>query len=179
MTTTTDRAVISDEYRALQQDLHRRTNYGVASLQFGKLIKSLLEKFGAQSVSDYGAGRKNLLVALEREGVSTDYRPYDPAFPEYGEPTEGDLVCCIDVLEHIEPDLLDNVLDDLQRITVKHGFFTVHTGPAMKILADGRNAHIIQQPREWWLPQLTRRFNVVQVADAPGGFMVLVSRLPA
>ena len=62
------------------------------------------------------------MVALGKKNVK--YYPYDPVFPEYGEPKEADLVCCIDVLEHIEPPYLKNVLQDLSKITNKIGFFT-------------------------------------------------------
>jgi hypothetical protein len=169
------RPVITEEYRRLQQELHKNPNYGVASLQFGETVKALVEQLGARSISDYGAGKQNLRVALEKPGVATDYRPYDPAFPEYGAPRSADLVCCIDVLEHIEPELLDNVLDELAGLTVAHGFFTIHTGPAVKVLADGRNAHLIQKPSSWWLLRLCPRFEVDGLQKTPGGFLVLVS----
>lgn len=171
-----DRPLISEDYRRLQQKLHENPNYGVASLQYGQAVKQLAQQVGATSISDYGAGKQNLRVALEKAGlIVTDYRPYDPAFPEYGEARSADLVCCIDVLEHIEPELLDNVLDELARLTVGHGFFTVHTGPAMKVLADGRNAHLIQEPPDWWLPKFAARFTVAHQQPAPGGFLVVVT----
>jgi len=44
------------------------------------------------------------------------------------DPSPASFVACIDVLEHIEPELLDNVLDDLRRVTAQIGVFTVHTG---------------------------------------------------
>ena len=49
------------------------------------------------------------------------------------------LVVVLRRLEHIEPDLLDNVLDELSAITRKLVFLTVHTRPAKKMLSDGRN----------------------------------------
>ncbi len=85
----------------------------------------------------------------------------------------ADLVCCIDVLEHIEPLYLDAVLADLRRITVNVGMFTIHTGPAMKTLTDGRNAHLIQKPSSWWLPKLCERFEITHLRDIGVGFWVL------
>ena len=167
--------VITEDYRRQQQQLHLNPHYGVASISFAPLVKQILERLKAESLSDYGAGKQNLRLTLEKSGVSLDYRPYDPAFPEYGDARPGDLVCCIDVLEHIEPELLDNVLDDLARITVKHGFFSIHTGAAIKVLSDGRNAHLIQKPSSWWLPKLCERFEIVQLQGAPGGFWILVT----
>jgi len=171
--------VISEDYRRLQQLLHENPAYGVASLQFAHIVKQVAEQIGATSISDYGAGKMHLDRALRGLGMALDYRPYDPAFPDYGPPRPADLVCCIDVLEHIEPVYLDPVLDDLGRITVGHGLFSIHTGPAAKHLADGRNAHLIQRPASWWLPRLCRRFEVDALQKSPGGFFIIVSPLAA
>jgi hypothetical protein len=169
---------ISEEYRKLQQELHLNPNYGIASLAFAPLVADIIRQTNPRSLSDYGAGKKNLLRALTEAGIGGfDYRPYDPAFPEYGEPREADLVCCIDVLEHIEPPLLDNVLDELQDITTRMGFFSIHMGPAGKTLADGRNAHLIQKPSSWWLKRLVERFEIMhlQMHQMMGyGFWVVV-----
>lgn len=155
---------ISEAYRKLQQDLHLNPNYGVASLHFAPIVADIMRQTGARSISDYGAGKKNLLKGLASAGVTGfDYYPYDPAFPEYGKPKPADLVCCIDVLEHIEPDFLGNVIDDLAAITTKLGFFSIHMGPAVKVLADGRNAHLIQKPSSWWLKRLVERFEIAHV----------------
>jgi hypothetical protein len=170
--------VISEDYRRQQQILHRNPNYGVASLMFAGHVAHVVAVSGAASVSDYGAGKQNLRKALEARGVYVEYAAYDPAFPEYGEAKPADLVCCIDVLEHIEPEFLDNVIAELARITTTRGFYTIHTGPAIKTLADGRNAHLIQQPPEWWLAKLEDHFEVEHKADTPGGFFVVVVPRP-
>ena len=168
--------VISEDYRRLQQALHRNPAYGMMSIEFAPIVRQIIDKGKLQSLSDYGAGKQNLIKTLrEKHGLEIDYRPYDPAFPEYGEPRPADLVCCIDVLEHIEPELLNNVLDELQSITPRYGLYSVHTGPAVKILADGRNAHLTQQPSSWWLPRLCQRFEIDALNKTSGGFYVLVS----
>jgi hypothetical protein len=155
---------ITEEYRKLQQELHKNPNYGVASLQFAPFVASIIKQTGVKSVADYGAGKQNLLKGLAQQGVTPgEYFPYDPAFPEYGPPRAADLVCCIDVLEHIEPDLVENVIAELATITPKFGFFSVHMGPAGKVLADGRNAHLIQKPTSWWLPKIVKHFEILQL----------------
>jgi hypothetical protein len=159
-----DRPTISSEYLEQQKILHQNPDYGVASLSFAPIVGDFIRQTGVQSVSDYGAGKKNLLLGLQRSGVNpTEYFPFDPVFEEYGEPRPADLVCCIDVLEHIEPEKLENVLLELSKITLNFGFFSIHTGPATKILSDGRNAHLIQQPSSWWLPRLTKYFEVLHL----------------
>lgn len=167
---------ISDDYRNAQKQLHENPEYGVASLQFAPIVKEVMEEIGAKSISDYGAGKCRLKMKLQELGSRKfRYFPYDPAFPEYGEPKEAELVCCIDVLEHVEPFYVEAVLIDLRKITNGHGFFTIHTGPAGKTLPDGRNAHLIQKPASWWLPKLCDHFETQHLQQSPGGFWIVVS----
>ncbi|CAA7621897.1 hypothetical protein [Magnetospirillum sp. UT-4] len=173
-------AVITEEYRRVQRELHESNpDYGVASVGFAPLLADLLAKIGARTLLDYGAGKGRLgqeLARLLPGRIAVDH--YDPARPQWAKvPVPNDFVACIDVLEHIEPDLLDNVLDDLARVTRRHGFFTVHTGAAMKVLPDGRNAHLIQQPARWWLSKLLDRFDLLVFNRTESGFWVLVAPL--
>jgi hypothetical protein len=92
---------------------------------------------------------------------------YDPAIPGKEEtPRPADLVVCTDVLEHIEPDRLVFVLDDLRRCTLKLGYFVIHTGPSSKTLADGRNTHLIQKDKTWWALKLSKYFEVAKLEEA-------------
>ena len=119
-----NRPTITSEYLEQQKILHQNPNYGVASLSFAPIIADFIRQTGVNSISDYGAGKKNLLLGLQRHGINPiEYYPFDPAFEEYGEPMPADLVCCIDVLEHIEPEKLENVLLELSKITLNFGFF--------------------------------------------------------
>ena len=80
-------------------------------LSLAPIVADFIRQIGVRSVSYYGAGKRNLLVGLKNLGVvPASCYPCDPAFEEYGEPKIADLVCCIDVLEHIEPKKLENVL---------------------------------------------------------------------
>jgi methyltransferase family protein len=172
--------LISDEYRRMQQELHRNPHYGEASVGYAPLVAEILEQVGATELLDYGAGKGRLGQALRQQFPKPlTIHHYDPAIPEWSTlPAPCRFVACIDVLEHIEPHLLDNVLDDLKRVTAGVGVFTVHTGVAAKFLPDGRNAHLTQQPPAWWLPKLMQRFELVQFARMPQGFWVGVERKP-
>jgi hypothetical protein len=165
---------ISEEYRTEQLKLHNNPRYGVASLAFAPVVKSLLRLGRCSSISDYGAGKCNLKRRLGIKAAGpVEYHPYDPAFPEYGPPREADLVTCIDVLEHIEPPALDAVLGELSRITRRLAFLTVHTGPAKKTLSDGRNAHLIQESPGWWLARFEPYFDILHVQQVRKGFFVI------
>ena len=171
--------LITPEYRAQQQELHRNAQYGVASLQYAPFVLSVIEQYGARDVLDYGAGKGRLGEALFTSGFRGNYHPYDPAIPYWSdEPEPAEMVACIDVLEHIEPDLLDNVLDNLQALTRRVGVLTVHTGPAKKTLPDGRNAHLTQQPLPWWQKKIGARFVLKQAEQSGSGATFIVEPLP-
>ena len=154
---------ISEKYLAQQKKLHENPNYGVASIAFAPIVAEVIGKSGLRIVCDYGAGKKNLL-RLDEIGVDKlIYRPYDPAYPEYGPPIPSELVCCIDVMEHVEPEYIENVLQELQTITEKLLFLTIHMGPAAKVLDDGRNAHLTQKGTAWWLSRIVNYFEVEQL----------------
>jgi hypothetical protein len=177
-TVTQSPSLISEEYRQMQRQLHENPNYGVASVQYAPLVADILQATGATELLDYGAGKGRLGLTL-REHLK---RPltihhYDPAIPDWSAPPAPcGFVACIDVLEHIEPHLIDNVLDDLKRVTAGVGVFTVHTYAAVKFLPDGRNAHLIQQPSSWWLPRFLERFELATFNRMPQGFWVAVER---
>jgi hypothetical protein len=170
--------LISEQYRKQQRALHERPDYGVASLHYAPLVAETLERTRADELLDYGAGKGRLATALQ-EIVKRPLKVhhYDPAIPEWAaEPQPCGFVACIDVLEHIEPELLDNVLDDLKRVTAGFGVFTVHCGPAVKVLADGRNAHLTQQPVEWWKERLAKRFEIMSASPLPEGACFVVAK---
>jgi hypothetical protein len=172
--------LISEDYRAQQKHLHDTTTYGTASAQFAPMVAKLIDSHKVKKLLDYGAGSRLTLIRTlaEQRLVKTpfDYTPYEPAVEKYaGAPEPSEMVACLDVLEHIEPECLDAVLDDLKRVTQRVGLFSIHCGPAAKTLPDGRNAHVIQEPPEWWLPKITDRFVLQTFQRTPGGFVVLVS----
>ena len=88
-------------------------------------------------------------------------REYDPGIKGKDSlPEPAQMVVCIDVLEHIEPDHLPAVLNHLKELTREVLYLTVACYPAQKHLADGRNAHLIIEPPSWWLPKLLERFHL-------------------
>ncbi len=170
--------LISEEYRLQQQRLHENPDYGMASVEYAPLVAGLLEATRAAELLDYGAGKGRLGISL-RDHMKRSLRihHYDPAIPHWSAPPAPcGFVACIDVLEHVEPHLLDSVLDDLKRVVTGVGVFTVHVHPAMKVLSDGRNAHLIQQPAGWWLPKFLERFELATFNRMPQGFWIVVER---
>ena len=160
----------------MQQALHENPAYGVASTYYAPLVAEVIRQHEVRELLDYGAGKGRLGEELEwLVPWPLQIRHYEPAVAAWSaRPGPCGFVACIDVLEHIEPELLPNVLDDLARVTGELAIFTVHTGPAVKVLPDGRNAHLIQRPARWWLPKFLDRFELEAYNRMPMGFWVVV-----
>lgn len=174
--------LITESYREQQKALHsdEKNPYGVASASYAPLVSGLIDRYGINTLLDYGAGsRLTLIKTISEQRLvkrKFNYIPYEPAVEKYAStPEPAEMVACIDVLEHIEPNCLEDVLDDLKRVTINIGLFTVSCVPARKVLDDGRNAHLIQESPEWWLPKITDRFLLQTFQRNQDGFIVLVS----
>jgi hypothetical protein len=165
--------LITGEYARLNAALHASNpRYGASSARWADRLRALVAQLGSSDVLDYGCGKQCLQGAVPELAL----KHYDPGIAGLdGPPEPADIVFCTDVLEHVEPELLDNVLDHLAALTRKLGFFTIATRPAVKVLADGRNAHLIQQPLAWWMKRLEARFDILECTDFGGEeFSVLV-----
>lgn len=149
---------ITPEYAALNRDLHEREErYGAGAHRKRDALVEIMGEYEAESVLDYGCGKGSLAASLP--GV--DIREYDPAIAGKDSlPEQADVVACLDVLEHVEPDLLDNVLADIQRLARRAVFLTIATRKSTRELADGRNAHLIQEDADWWRERLGRFFAI-------------------
>jgi hypothetical protein len=171
--------LITDNYRALNAELHKcQPDYGmgISSKSYLPMVDELAKRLNATSILDYGCGKGELAMAMPHLLIEG----YDPAVERYAaEPDPADLVVCMDVLEHIEPECLDASLDDIARCSLKGVFLTVATRPARRILSDGRNAHLIQQKVEWWWPLLASRFDVVMLSVKVGEFCFIGRRKDA
>lgn len=157
--------LISEEYKSVLQKDHKPGQWGQTGKQMVVDIMNMAQKAqNKTSMLDYGAGHGSLRKALEQRSPGkyqvTEYEPGRPDVSDAPDPHE--FVVCIDVLEHVEPDLVENVLDDLKRVVLEYGYFTISCRPAAKILSDGRNAHLIVEPKEWWKTKLDKRFEILE-----------------
>lgn len=153
-------ALISDEYRELNKQLHENNPfYGVGGGKYAKTILELSKSLKTTSILDYGCGKG--YMAKE---IPFPIWEYDPAIPGKDTPPRpADIVVCTDVLEHIEPEKLPFVLSDLARCTKQVGYFVISTRKAQKTLPDGRNTHLIVHGGEWWHKRLKEYFQIGKI----------------
>ncbi|MGQ0621861.1 MAG: hypothetical protein ACT4QA_18400 [Panacagrimonas sp.] len=154
-----DRTLISESYRQMYQQVHGSDeHYGSEGHRWSRLIRSFVAEHRLAEILDYGCGKQTVKASMPELTV----HGYDPAFPELAAaPAPADFVFCGDVLEHVEPEFVDSVLDDLQRVTRRYGLFIISTRPATKILPDGRNAHLSLLTAGQWATRLAQRFDLV------------------
>ncbi len=179
--------LITPEYAQLNRELHARGNYGVSGWKWATDVYSLARQSEAKTVLDYGSGQGGLFRTIrarfseQPDGLKAiplpfDCLEYDPAIEGKTEkPQHADLVVCGDVLEHVEPDCLYSVLDDIRSIARSAVFLVVATRLAQKTLSDGRNAHLIVERAEWWLPKIMDRWHIRYFRDAGGEFVCIGS----
>ena len=94
---------------------------------------------------------------------------YDPAVEEWSiQPNEiGYIVSCLDVLEHVEIQSIDAVLTNIKQLTRRFCYLVIDLQPAVKKLPDGRNAHILLAPPDWWSLKISQYFNSKAIPNFP------------
>ena len=156
--------LISEEYRRLNSELHRlNAEFGNESnMGAGPPIAGLAKGYEVKTVLDYGCGKGKLKAYLSGLGDPIlDVREYDPAVPGKNTlPEPADLVVSLDMLEHVEPECLNDVLDHLYSLTKIVAFMTICLISSKKSLPDGRNAHLIVANEKFWLPRIASRWAV-------------------
>jgi SAM-dependent methyltransferase len=132
----------------------------------------LIRKFKFKSVLDYGVGQGGLhvwrdpvILKMANDGgapvLAVLYDPYSKDESVRLKPSSDskfDIVTCTDVLEHILPEDIDNVLWDLVNYTKKMLHCSVATYPAGKFICDengkdifNQSLHTIVKTKRWWI----------------------------
>jgi len=144
--------LITPYYAEQNAAMHRRQPWGESGKKYVHDVIAYANELHAENILDYGCGRGTLKQALTKHGF--DLCPvieYDPAIPgKEALPGQADLITCTDVLEHIEPELIHNVLEHLYRLTVKGCYLVIATRDCDAVLPDGRKAHLIIEGPEYW-----------------------------
>ena len=170
-----DSRTISDEMVALNKSLHHHdATYGKRDLSEGLLenLPSTLNRMHdlgfCNNLLDYGTGKGDLVNEL-RKLVQFNIDGFDPGNPKWNTPPLKvyDIITCLDVLEHVEQSSIHYVLEDINSLASRFVFFIVDLQPAIKRLADNRNAHILIAPADWWIAEISRVFQCVAAFPIP------------
>lgn len=158
---------ITKEHRKRLLEVHQRDpNFGVIGHLWAERVVGYMRDADAETLLDYGAGRSGLCRAVagiwQLDWPAMVAREYEPAFGHL-RPATADFVTCIDVLEHVETDKLEEVLDDLKRVTGSAGLITVSL---RKGKPRNREVHpLADMPREFWMEKIASRFKHAAEVD--------------
>lgn len=151
--------MISKQYAEQNRLLHadNKVQYGQGGHKHLEVIVEIMNRRGCTNVLDYGCGKATLSMMSHLVVVN-----YDPALPRYAkDPHACDLVVSIDVLEHVEPDFIDDVLNHIQKKMLIAGYFVINTRrDKTKLLPDGRNPHQLVRSAQWWREKLSEYFEI-------------------
>ena len=159
--------MISEQYQKdLQKYRETNENWGsTGARNFGaRLLAFLDERIGIYTILDFGCGTGSLRKYIEgNSDHPIGWTEYDPGVVGKESLPEGtfDLIVSIDVLEHIEPDQLTDVLDWMTRHSRAQYHYIACSPDKGPPLPDGSNAHKIVQLPIWWRHQFSDRGTVM------------------
>ena len=144
--------------------LHKSKLYGTSAPgHLFEVVFAILDR-SPRRLLEYGCGRSKLNKMIPADGV--DWIRYDPAIPAFSDNPAGiyDLVICTDVLEHVPPEDVTDVLNHIKGYS-DFVYINVSTRPAIQKLSDGRNAHLTVWIPAVWLRMIRSVYPDTRIAS--------------
>jgi len=123
-------------------------------------IKEVIDRVNPVNVLDFGCGKGWQYTRQNMHEYWGIEKPvlYDPYVAKYNKLAGYrnryfDLVLCVDVMEHILPNEVDNILHSLFFLG-NFVYFHIDTKPAIKTFSCGTNFHISLHDEDWWINKL-------------------------
>ena len=146
--------MLSKEYKKQLSTMHKKA-FGSGRELHPEVIR-LLDLGGINSLLDFGCGKGLISNTIKEQYPDITVYSYDPITSPIELPDKVDMIFSSDVIEHIEPEYLDQTLDKLFNTATKVQYHLIACSPAKKNLPDGRNAHLIVEKPHWWKNKLEK-----------------------
>lgn len=178
-------------YHKIYESSFKKNGYNVhddSELRFQYVLNFVKEK-NINNIIDIGSGRGNLIRVLSNYNndikiTSTDLiKIHDFEVPFYEinicdlssfknfEDKKFELLTCLDVLEHIEKDCVDNILNKFSLLS-KYSVLTIANHSDV---LDGVELHLIQENLDYWMPYINKNFEVLESRVHYGGRLYLLT----
>ncbi len=150
---------------SLKQEHEGNDKWGSSTKKYGSgdILGLVTHRKYVQTVLDYGCGKGELKKYLKEHAPWVEVSEYDPGIVGKDTPPEGkfDLVWTCDVLEHIQPEYIDDTIVRLFELTKYVMYNNIACASSRSVFKDGpfkgQDLHlIIEEPAKW-----RERFNRV------------------
>ena len=162
--------LITTAYRKELEQIHQEDeDWGTGPR--GNIIRicNFLHANNVSRLLDYGCGKGVNLPWFLPPQISVSN--YDPAIPQWSaDPEPEDYLLCTDVLEHVEPECIEDVIKHIISKFNKKALLGISLVTAKKLLPSGRNSHILVKPIEWWIG-LLQRFCIIEQIEFVNGIV--------
>jgi hypothetical protein len=157
-------ALITDEYKQNLKELQKANKFKGLLVKY-EPVKDFVKQFAPTTILDYGCAKGTLVEQLKQDFPGTIVHGYDPGVPEFDTIPNTQYECLIsnDVIEHFEPEFLDQSLRSMNALFTRGAWLIIACYPAKKSLPDGRNAHLIIEPPDWWRQRVAECFDNCRV----------------
>ena len=167
--------LISKEYKEKIVAFHTKRGWGgPISKHIPFLIHKYMALSQANSILDYGAGSSLFKEKMDQQYPNAKFNihEYEPGIIGKDEdPPVCDATVCLDVLEHIEPNKIDNVLQHIYDKTNKWAYVMICCIPSRKTFSDGQNLHLLIRESNWWLEKFKYEWDMFDIKTYNGGFL--------
>ena len=122
----------------------------------------------ANSILYYGAGSGLFKEKMDQKYPNAKFNihEYEPGIIGKDEdPPVCDATVCIDVLEHVEPNKIDNVLQHIYDKTNKWVYVVVCCTLARNTFPDGQNLHLLVKEANWWLGKFKDKWDMFDIIN--------------
>jgi 2-polyprenyl-3-methyl-5-hydroxy-6-metoxy-1,4-benzoquinol methylase len=148
--------MISKDYKKTLSSMHESSPFGKRA-KMPRYLEDFIADKNPSSIIDFGCGKGRLIDKLKQLYPKMTVDGYDPGNPLFDVSLDDrfyDLLISTDVLEHVEPEFIDQTLEYL-RSKSRYVYHLIALSPARLILPDGRNAHLIIESKDWWRDRFT------------------------
>lgn len=152
--------ISENQKNAREAFYHSPFAYNNIITQFSPIVSELINNNKFSSVLEYGAHNTDLVTSLVLDHEIT-LRCFDPAITQFTRrPEPAQMLVCIDFIEKVEPNFLENTLKDIASLTEQLALFVIQCGPAQNEYSDGRDINLIQDPLSLWLNRILDHFEL-------------------
>ena len=151
---------IGGSYAEQMRKEHDGSKWGTTGWKYSGdlVVREIMNRPYVKTILDFGCGKGTMKEYIQNALPDRDLviSEYDPGIP--GKDTlpggQFDMVITSDVLEHVEPHLLDNVIRQLEEYTRWVLFNDIACFPTFKTFGEGpyigQDLHLTVEKPDWW-----------------------------